>query len=215
LHGSVAVEFGGPQSFHSRRFRWRSAIGIALLVPAAVISLFSEPLTGPGSLMHLALFALAWPAFVAGTACRFWATAHIGGRKERELVTDGPYAVCRHPLYLGSVLLGLSGGLFLESPLFLIGVLTAVPAYINTTIAVEEAVLRARHGTSHEAYVRAVPRLLPRALIVRAPAHLTVDVHRMWLECLRASRWTWLPVAGAVFTYLRSLASWPKVFRWL
>lgn len=210
-----SADANGPQSFHRRRFRWRGAIGGVLLIPAAAVTLFSEPLTRPGSLVHLMLFVVAWTTFVSGATLRFWATAYAGGRKEHELVTDGPYGVCRHPLYLGSFLLGLSAGLFLESPLFVIGVAAAAVAYVCTTIPVEEAVLRYRHGSKHDEYVRAVPLLLPHRISVRTPERVTVDVHRMWLECLRASRWMWLPVAGAIFGYARGLAWWPRLFSWL
>lgn len=214
-NADTSLDVDVPQSFHRRRFRWRGAIGTVLLTPAAVVTLFSEPLTRPGSPLHVALFVLAWTTFVTGAAFRFWATAYAGGRKERELVTDGPYGLCRHPLYLGSILLGLSAGLFLESPLFVAGVVAGAFTYVSTTIPVEEKVLRARHGIRHDAYVRAVPLLVPRRMTVRTPARLTIDVHPMWLECLRASRWMWLPVAGAVFGYARGLAWWPRLFRWL
>lgn len=212
---SAADDTGGPQSFQLRRFRFRGAVGTILLVPAALATMVSEPLVTPGSWSGVAIFTLAWMAFVAGAAMRFWATAYVGGRKERELVTDGPYAICRHPLYLGSILLGVSAGLFLESPAVVIAVLVGAVIYVRTTITAEEEVLRARHGVRHELYVRMVPRLLPRTITTQVPARLTIDVHRMWLECLRASRWMWLPVAGSLVAHLRYMAWWPKVFRFL
>jgi protein-S-isoprenylcysteine O-methyltransferase Ste14 len=201
------------QSFARRRFRWRGAVGGLLLVPAMMVSLFSAPILAADSWTHLALQIAAWSSFVAGATFRFWATLYVGGRKERELVTDGPYSLCRHPLYLGSLLLGISGALFIESPLLLVALAIVALIYVRTTIPVEEAVLRTRHRGQHEAYVREVPRLWPRSHVVRTPATITVDVHRLWLECLRASRWMWLPLLGAVFTYLRTFGWWPRLLR--
>lgn len=58
-HNSTAsADSGQPQSFHRRRFRWRGAVGGVLLMPAAAVTLFSEPLTRPDSLLHLVLFVL-------------------------------------------------------------------------------------------------------------------------------------------------------------
>ena len=41
----------------------------------------------------------------AGTALRVWAAGHV--EKSREVTSSGPYRFTRHPLYLGSTLLGL------------------------------------------------------------------------------------------------------------
>lgn len=39
---------------------------------------------------------------VLGVIGRFWATLYIGGHKNKDVITDGPYSICRHPLYLFS-----------------------------------------------------------------------------------------------------------------
>ena len=188
-------------------------MGVVFLVPAAALSLFSAPLVAEGSWLHVVVEALAWVTFLAGATFRFWATLYVGGRKEAELVTDGPYSICRHPLYVGSLLLGVSAGLFLESPLFLIALLVVGIIYVRATVPVEEAVLLSKHGNRYELYARRVPRYRPAGWTIRSPAAITVDVHRLWLECARASRWVWLPLLGAVFTHLRTLAWWPRIFR--
>jgi protein-S-isoprenylcysteine O-methyltransferase Ste14 len=89
-----------------------------------------------------------------------------GGKNRRvyaeELVTEGFFAHSRNPLYLGNlfVLLGLfliHGNrwvLALGVPFFLLGY-TAI-------VAAEEAYLRDKFGDAYAAYVRDVPRWLPR-----------------------------------------------------
>jgi protein-S-isoprenylcysteine O-methyltransferase Ste14 len=183
-----------------------------VLVPAAIVTLFTPPFVAGDSLEHLALQTVAWIAFAAGATFRFWATLYIGGRKERDLVTEGPYSLCRHPLYLGSLLLGISAAFFLESPLFLGAVLAVGGIYINGTIPVEETVLRSRHTPHYDAYCERVPRLVPRSFVVDSPGEISVDVHRLWLECARASRWVWLPIVGLMMNHFRALAWWPKFF---
>ena len=199
------------QSFGRRRFRWRGAVGGLVLVPVLIVAMLSAPLLPAASWTHLAAQTAAWFTFVAGATLRFWATLYVGGRKERELVTDGPYSLCRHPLYLGSLLLGISGALFVESVMLLVALAAVALIYLRTTIPIEEAVLRTRHGERHDSYVRQTPLLWPRTVAVRSPATITVDVHRLWLEGLRATRWMWLPMLGVVLTYLRTFGWWPHM----
>ena len=188
-------------------------MGSVILIPAAVVTLFSTPLIGESSWAHLMVQTVAWATFLAGAGFRFWATLYVGGRKERELVTDGPYSICRNPLYVGSLLLGVSAGLFLESPLFLAALLLVLTLYTRATVAVEEAVLRSRHNQEYDAYARRVPRFWPTSRAFHTPAHISVNVHTLWLECARASRWMWLPIVGEALTHMRALAWWPRMFR--
>jgi len=185
-----------------------------VLVPAAAASLVSGwPLAPVNSWVHLILQGMAWLCFVAGAAFRFWATLFVGGHKEHDLVTTGPYSLCRHPLYLGSLLLGVSGSCFVEGPLLLAGVAVVAGVYLWATIPVEEAALRARHGSRYDLYVREVPRVLPRAWKTQTPQEVIVDTHSLWLECARASRWVWLPILGPLARYLRVFEWWPHSSR--
>ena len=78
-----------------------------------------------------------------------------------QLVATGPYAVVRHPIYLGILLstLGLAlafraGGALCYWPV--------VVALLVCTIVVEEKGLREEYGDAHAEYVKRVPyRLIP------------------------------------------------------
>jgi protein-S-isoprenylcysteine O-methyltransferase Ste14 len=198
---------------HHRRFRWRGGIGTAVLVPAALISLFSHPLLPAGSWGHIGVRTAAWAAFLAGACLRFWATLYLGGHKEDELVVDGPYSIVRHPLYLGSLLIGLAAGLFLESIIFELSVVVVAIAYASATVPVEEGVLRARHGAAFDMYAARVGRFWPVWSGFHTPARILVDVHSLRLECSRASRWGWIPLIGTAVTILRDQPWWPHLFR--
>ena len=53
----------------------------------------------------LTSIALGFPLVLLGEAIRIWASGHI--EKTKILATGGPYAHCRHPLYVGSLLIAL------------------------------------------------------------------------------------------------------------
>jgi hypothetical protein len=86
----------------------------------------------------------------AGEAFRVWASGHI--EKGREVTRSGPYRLVRHPLYLGSAVIGL--GFMLMARDVLVAVLVA--AYLGTTILAavrsEEAMLEAKFADEYAAY---------------------------------------------------------------
>jgi protein-S-isoprenylcysteine O-methyltransferase Ste14 len=85
-----------------------------------------------------------------GEAIRVWAAGHL--EKSREVTSSGPYRWTRHPLYVGSTLIGV--GLAIAAADRSVALLVAV--YLATTIPsavrTEEAYLRERFGEEYEAY---------------------------------------------------------------
>ncbi|MBI2926001.1 MAG: isoprenylcysteine carboxylmethyltransferase family protein [Verrucomicrobia bacterium] len=140
---------------------------------------------------------------------RFWSTLYIGGRKRHTLIDDGPYSVCRNPLYLGSFLLALSVGLFLKSFVFAIGLAAMVLIYVMTTVPAEEKDLRAILGAAYEDYCRRVPRFWPRFGLFHTEALVEVKMQFVWVEVKRMFVWVWLPILGELIGFLRGQPWWP------
>ncbi|MBM3782291.1 MAG: isoprenylcysteine carboxylmethyltransferase family protein [Acidobacteria bacterium] len=126
--------------------RFRVGMGFAL---AGLVLLLAQP-TWMSWQIGLAVA-------LAGEALRVWAAGHL--EKSREVTTSGPYRYTRHPLYLGSTLIGI--GLAIAS--FHWGVALIVLGYLATTLTAarrsEEAHLREKFGDAYDAYAerRAVP----------------------------------------------------------
>jgi len=87
---------------------------------------------------------------MVGEAVRVWAAGHL--EKGREVTSSGPYALTRHPLYLGSALIAVGVATASNSVL----VASAVAAYLVVTIAAailtEEAQLTERFGQQYPEY---------------------------------------------------------------
>lgn len=132
-----------------------AAVVLTVLVSASQWTLYGPEPVGDW------LFAAGTVLAVVGFAGRTWALRHIGGRKKRELVRTGPYGVCRHPLYLGSLVGGL--GLVLSTQrLTLVAVYLACCALlVPTAIRAEEAFLE-RNFDDYADYRASVPALFPR-----------------------------------------------------
>src|SRR5262249_15331006 len=103
-----------------------------------------------------ALFA-AWAMWSLGTSYGIRLDVFAGHR----LKIDGPYALVRHPMYLGIVLFHVGATLALESLLLLAATLLYVVPLTAVRIAYEERVLQEAFGDRYAAYQRSVPPLLP------------------------------------------------------
>jgi protein-S-isoprenylcysteine O-methyltransferase Ste14 len=83
-------------------------------------------------------------------------------REDHQLVTSGPFARLRHPIYaaMGLFLIGLANALG-----HLDALLLAVPISLAGTmvrVKIEEKLLAAQFGQQFDAYRKSVPALLPR-----------------------------------------------------
>jgi protein-S-isoprenylcysteine O-methyltransferase Ste14 len=116
--------------------------------------------------------SLVWGAIIAaaGELIRIWAAGHV--EKGREVTRSGPYRFTRHPLYLGSSIIGV--GIAIASASWLVAAL--VLGYVATTITAairaEEAHLREKFGSEYDAYAaRTAPLMVRSFSVTRALAN--------------------------------------------
>jgi len=74
------------------------------------------------------------------------------------IVTDGPYAFTRNPIYLGFALVQLGVGLWIDRLAVALMVIPAVAATNAWVIAREEAYLERKFGEEYRAYLKRVRR---------------------------------------------------------
>ena len=99
-----------------------------------------------------ALFA-AWAMWALGRSYGI-RTDIFDGHK---LVTSGPYALVRHPMYLGIVVYHLGASLVLQSPLLFALTALIIAPYTSIRIAYEERPLLQAFGERYASYQRDVP----------------------------------------------------------
>jgi protein-S-isoprenylcysteine O-methyltransferase Ste14 len=145
--------------------RFRVPLGFAF---AAVAFWFARPT------MRSLVFGLV--AALAGEGLRIWAAGHL--EKGREVTRSGPYRFVRHPLYLGSSLMGLGFVVAARSVVVAVVVIIYLGATLVAAMRTEEAALNARFGGEYAAYRegRAAPSDRPfsvaRVLANREPRAL-------------------------------------------
>lgn len=85
-----------------------------------------------------------------GELLRIWAAGHL--EKGREVTMSGPYRFSRHPLYVGSSLIGV--GIAIASASLVVALLTALylAATLAAAIATEEKHLTEKFGQAYPEY---------------------------------------------------------------
>jgi protein-S-isoprenylcysteine O-methyltransferase Ste14 len=98
------------------------------------------------------------------------------------LVTEGLFAHCRNPLYVGNLLLYVGLFIIYNNPwAYVIGLALALFAY-SAIVAAEEDFLLNRFGQQYQDYCRRVPRWIPRLSGLRATL---ADGRFDWARVLR------------------------------
>lgn len=152
----------GPPNTNMRR--GILAVVVVLVVTALV---FSQSVLRVDGLAHRAITNFGIFLVFAGILGRLWATLYIGGRKSKQIINGGPYSIVRNPLYLFSTIavMGIgaqTGSLTITA---FLGLLSSVAFHI--VILKEERFLRGIHGDDYDAYLRQVPRFIPKPSLYR------------------------------------------------
>jgi protein-S-isoprenylcysteine O-methyltransferase Ste14 len=140
-----------------------------------VVALLLSRSRHEGSLAAAALFFAGLLLVGLATVGRLWCSLFISGYKGAELITVGPYSVTRNPLYFFSLLGALGVGLATETVTFVVVFAFGFLLVYPSTIAREEADLRARFGQAFEDYCARTPRFWPRWSSLREPDSYVVS----------------------------------------
>jgi protein-S-isoprenylcysteine O-methyltransferase Ste14 len=138
----------------------RGTIAAALFASFAILLIGILPDRRPRPELEVAGSLL----LALGMAYSIWALSSLGRSfsilpEARRLVTDGPYALSRHPLYLGEAVAALGLLLPMAGPVALAFAFAALSAQL-LRMRWEESVLTSEFP-EYRAYARRVPRYLP------------------------------------------------------
>ena len=145
-------------------FKFRGAI---LAVPALVLIIFGKPTALSA--------AIGIPLALAGEVLRCWAVGYSGVTTRSDhlevpaLVTAGPYAHVRNPLYVGNFITALGFAIAFtgalpqaQALLLIVAALIFVVLVYAIIVPYEEGFLRDKFGVTFEQYCTRVPRVIPQ-----------------------------------------------------
>jgi protein-S-isoprenylcysteine O-methyltransferase Ste14 len=103
-------------------------------------------------LAHPTARSLAAGTIIAavGEALRVWAAGHL--EKGREVTVSGPYAFTRHPLYVGSTIIGIGLAVGSASTVVAVLIVSYLAITLSAAIRTEEAHLTEKFGAAYPEY---------------------------------------------------------------
>jgi protein-S-isoprenylcysteine O-methyltransferase Ste14 len=158
---AVSAKAGTRTGFHA---------GVRLAIAALVIVIVRVVRPGSLQIHSLVVAGVGVAVEAAGFAVAVWARVHLGRnwgmpmtvKQDPELVTTGPYAVVRNPIYSG-LLLALIGTALAINLTVLVAVV-AVGAYFVVSARVEDRNLAQLFPDTYPAYRDRTKMLIPHVL---------------------------------------------------
>ena len=141
-----------------------------------------------------ALSAVACALLGLATVGRLWCAQYIAGYKLDRLVTEGPYSICRHPLYLFSFLGAVGVGCCTKSIVLTLLVALSFAVVYPGVMASEERGLIAKFGDEYRQYMKEVPAFFPKFSHYSEPKEYVVVPRVFRREVFDAAWFIW--VAG-------------------
>jgi protein-S-isoprenylcysteine O-methyltransferase Ste14 len=144
-------------------FSWRTALPLPIALALLLIPASSR----------FAAWLWAGVAITAlGELIRLWAVRQIGvisrTRSDRlgPLVSSGPFAIVRNPLYLGNIALWAGFSLSAGLPWMAPAIVLLLAFIYHAIVRWEEGLLEARLGDGYRRYAATVPRWIPSGISV-------------------------------------------------
>lgn len=120
-----------------------------------------------GTYYDISLEMLGLFFIIGGFGNRLWCTLYIGGRKNDSLLQDGPYSICRNPLYVGSILAAFGVGMQTEMLTFAILSGSVCWIIFHVVVKREEKFLHGKFGARYQSYIAVTPRFWPKFSIYK------------------------------------------------
>lgn len=143
--------------------RTRTRLVLSRLFGLSILALlaFGSSYWSPYPMFDQMLFVAGFVLSIVGFCGRLWCLSYIAGRKKRVLVMEGPYSLCRHPLYFFSFVGGIGLGLCTETISAALLFALAFAVYYPQAIRGEETFL-SDNFPGYEEYRKRVPLFFPR-----------------------------------------------------
>lgn len=165
--------------------RHRSFLSWIIVVPILFL-LFLSPIPETSFLGSYSEY-LGFFLLIIAAIGRIWTSLYICGKKDSELITEGPFSICRNPLYVFSFI-GAVGLMLAGESLILAGLMVPIFwGYYHFVIKGEEQRLELLFGDEYKTYCHKTPRIVPKLSLYHSVSNIRIELKTMERSILDAS----------------------------
>ncbi len=151
-----------------------------MFIPVLICFLLFTTYSWPrNSFFDIAIGVIGFILIVICAFGRLWAALYIYGKKNIQLITEGPYSMVRNPLYFFSFLGALGIGLLSKNIIVFALILLFFLAYYPFVVLAEEDALKNIHKEKYLLYMKSTPRFFPKFSLIKEPKQLLVNTIKL------------------------------------
>ena len=153
----------------------RTTVSKIFVIVLIFVILFSKNYwEDKGTLIPMILFFIGIIFAAVASLGRLWCSLYIAGYKTERLITEGPYSICRNPLYFFSFIGAVGAGLTTETFLIPLIMIVAFAAYYPFVIKKEEERMYVIHKEKFQEYMNNTPKFFPKTFGLTEPDEYVV-----------------------------------------
>jgi protein-S-isoprenylcysteine O-methyltransferase Ste14 len=137
------------------------------------------------------------------TIGRAWCGLYVFGRKSKELCQDGPYSICRNPLYLFTFMGAMGVAVGSERLLVMIIFGLIYCSYYWLVVRLEEKRLGKLFGKEYEQYCAKIRRFIPGFRNYRSRERIEINPHLVFKRIAKGLWFFWLFTALEIIKVLK------------
>jgi len=203
-----------PVDGEMKPFDQRKRLIVVRIAAAAAVALllFTRPFLSDGSEGHELLELLGIVLVSLCVLGRLWSILYIGGAKNRELISLGPFSMTQNPLYFFSTVGAVGIGLIYCSTeaASLLGFVSFL--IFRYTARREAKFLLAKFGNAYSTYASSTPRFWPNPLLYRDVAESYFSTHALKRTFYDGLFFLAVFPAIEICEYLRDTIRLPAIF---
>jgi protein-S-isoprenylcysteine O-methyltransferase Ste14 len=198
-----------PKPFDQRK---RLVVVRIAAVATIAMLLFTKPFLPDGSDGHELIELLGLSLVIICVGGRLWSILYVGGNKNKELISMGPFSMTQNPLYFFSTVGAVGIGLIFGSAVATLFLGLASFLVFRVTARKEADFLLTKFGADYRLYALRTPKFLPNPFLFHDRAEWQFSTHALKRTFYDGLYFLALFPAIEIIEYVKAMGILPTFF---